>query len=164
MEDRYINPVVAYRIGYLSANDSSDFYDTAHRLMIHKKVLCPEELSCMGSIYRYGRGNVAVNKHAAIRCYEMAADQGHTASMVIVGNCYQFGDMVVKDYAIALKYLTLASKLNNPAAKCGLAHMYEHGEGVKINLEHAYQLYIDAAKLGSTHAIVICYSHNLDYE
>ena len=118
----------------------------------------------MANIYRYGRGNVAVNKDAAVRYYEMAADQGHVYAMTIVGNCYRFGDMVAKDYDIALKYLTLASTLNNPAAKNGLGSMYEEGQGVEINLAYVNQLYIDAAKLGSHYAVLKCDYHHLNYK
>ena len=116
LEDRYINPIVAYRTGYLSGNASSNYYNTAYHLMTHKKLLSPEELFYMATIYRYGRGYTQINCQESIRFYEMAADQGHTLSMVILGNCYM-GDLAPINYPMALKYYTLASNLNQPLGK-----------------------------------------------
>ena len=62
-----------------------------------------------------------------------------------MANEYLFGDIVPQSYEESIKYLNMAVKQGCPNAMCGLAKMYDFGEGVAQSFEKATELYALAA-------------------
>ena len=83
--------------------------------------------------------------------------------MFALGICYKYGDMVERNYDMAMMYFKLAIQLNNRNAKTELGVMYELGYGVEENKNYAYELYISAAKQGSPYAMMQCNYANVNY-
>lgn len=58
-----------------------------------------------------------------------------------------------KDFPNALQFFQKAADLGIADAACGLAVMYEEGEGVSVNYPKAMQLYLEAAHEGHAGAM-----------
>ncbi|MBQ5793628.1 MAG: SEL1-like repeat protein [Clostridia bacterium] len=84
----------------------------------------------------------------AIRCYKLAAEQGHAAAQYSLGYCYRNGYGVTKSDKEAAKWYKLAAENGDADAQCGLGYMYENGIGVGKNLSEAIRLYRLSAEQG----------------
>jgi TPR repeat protein len=147
LEDRYINGVVSYRIGY--CGDNNDFYYYAYHLFKNKD-LSPEELYYMAVLYDYGRGTIK-NTEKAIEYYKLAGDHYPKA--------YTHLGCIYRDYhndEIAVMYFEKAAALNDPHAQCHIAYILEHGYGIDKNDNRSKELYMSAAKGNNKYAINYC--------
>jgi TPR repeat protein len=80
----------------------------------------------------------------AIGYLEKAANQGHEAAQVALGESYFDGNGVEKDQKLGLEYLTRATKKDSPLANFFLGRQYLYGNGVPKNIDLATQ-YLSAA-------------------
>ena len=115
LEDRFINGVVSYRIGYCS--DNHDFYSNAYHLFKNKD-LSPEELYYMGVLHQYGRGTTK-NNGKAIEYYKLS---NYPKAYVNLGCAYRDSKLgFTRDYVTAVMYFEKA--LNHPDGQCHLIKM-----------------------------------------
>jgi TPR repeat protein len=84
----------------------------------------------------------------ALRWLRLAADGGHTASMVQLGFRHRFGDGVPRSFQEMLRWYRLAADSDDPVALGNLAVCYANGEGVRQDLARAFALRTRAAELG----------------
>ncbi len=153
LEDRFINGIVSYRIGYCYDN-TSHFYSNAYTIFNNKKDLLSEELYYMGCIYAYGKGGIAKNNEKAIMLYELA---NYPKAFVYLGCAYRDGTIgVIQNDVTAVMYFEKAVALNCSDGKCHLAYMLEFGHGIVQNSNRSKELYISAAKDNVNYAIVRC--------
>jgi len=150
LEDRFINGIVAYRIGY--CDDGDKFYTNAYTIFKNKKDLSPEELFYMGCIYAHGRGCITKNNEKAITFYKLSS---YPKAYVCLGCAYRDGTIgVIQNDETAVMYFEKA--LNCSDGKCHLAYMLEFGRGITQNSNRSKELYMSAAKDNDKFAIVRC--------
>ena len=75
-----------------------------------------EALYKRGESYCFGKG-VPQDKKEAMRCYTLAAEQGHAKAQCILGECYRGGNGVAEDMKEAVRWYKLAAKQNLAVAK-----------------------------------------------
>lgn len=160
LEDRFINGIVSYRIGYCD-NQYSKFFYNAYNIFIKQTHLSPEELFYMGAIYEYGKGGITKNNEEAIKFYKLSGDSGYSKAYVNLGCCYRDGTTgVIENHEIAVMYFEKAALLNLPSGKAHLAFMTEFGYGTTKNDNFSKELYISAAKDGDRYSIGRCNNMN----
>lgn len=161
LEDRFINGIVSYKIGYCGADK---FYYNAYNIFIKQPVLCPQELFYMGAIYEYGKGGVIKNYQEAFKFYKLSSDEGYIKADINIGCFYRDGSLgITKDYATAITYFEKAAKLGSPGGKCHLAYMLQFGLGIDKNFLLSKELYISSAKDGNIYAIETCKRYKFDF-
>ncbi len=160
LEDRYINSIVSYRIGFLSNDVNSEFYTTAYQLLMNKKLstLSGLELFYLGLILYYGRGGILKNQEESLKYYHLSGDKGYEKAYVNIG-CY-YRDINLEK---AVSYFEKGVSLNGRESKTHLAYMLEFGAGVKMDKPYAYQLYVEAAQQGNQYSIKKCEQLDLNY-
>ena len=82
-----------------------------------------------------------------------AAGQGYAKAQYQLGNYYNYGDGVEKDYAEAIKWYRKAANQNYASAQFFLGVCYAKGTGVEKDYLEAKKWYRKAAALGYTLAI-----------
>lgn len=153
LEDRFINGIVSYRIGYC-CDSNNHFFTNAYTIFNNKKDLSPEELFYMGCIYRYGKGGIAKNNEKALMLYEST---NYPKAFVYLGCAYRDGTIgVIQNDVTAVMYFEKAVALNCSSGKCHLAYMLEFGHGIVQNSNRSKQLYMSAAKDNDNYAISRC--------
>ena len=153
LEDRFINGIVSYRIGFCDYNGEK-FYDNAYHLFKNKKDLSPEELFYMGYMYHYGRG-ITRNTGKAIEYYKLAGDH-YPKAYTHIGLIYRIGMGVIQYNETAVMYFEKAAALNDPDGQCNLAFMLQFGDGIDKNAKRSKELYMSAAKGNNIYAIDQC--------
>lgn len=156
LEDRFINGIVSYRIGFCYGQISK-FYCNAYNIFKNQKQLSPEELFYMGSIYELGKGGVTKNNEKAIEFLKLSGDSNCPKACVKLGCVYRDGTIgIIRNYVTAVMYFEKATSLNLPAGKCHLAYMMEFGLGITKNSNRSKELYISAAKDNDEYSINLC--------
>ena len=102
----------------------------------------------LGTCYDYGYGT-AVDAEKASYWYLQAAEQDNADAQADLGYNYREGIGVAVDYQKALYWIQKAVAQNHPNAMVFLGSMYEHGIGVRQDDEESFELYKQAAELGS---------------
>ena len=92
----------------------------------------------------------------AVFWYQKAADAGHAAAMVALGDSYLSGKGIAQDNEQALHWYQEAAKLGNKEIQSALAGAYVasgdsylSGIGIAQDNEQAFRCYQEAAKLGN---------------
>lgn len=85
-----------------------------------------------------------------------AAELGHAAGMFQLGQLYETGQGVKKDYTEALRWYKQAAELGHAAGMFELGHFYETGQGVNKDDAEAMKWYKKAAELGRSDAMYRC--------
>ena len=90
-----------------------------------------------------------------------AAEAGDPGAQGVLGDCYQYGWFVKKDYAAAVAWYEKAAKEGNAAAQRSLGWCWSKGRGVGPSEKKAVFWYTKAAEGGDADA-----QHNLgvDYD
>lgn len=78
----------------------------------------------------------------------MAAARGHAKSINNIGNMYEEGLGVEKDYARAMEYYQDSLNRGYDFALTSIAYLYENRLGVEPDLEKAVEYYRQAAEKG----------------
>ena len=84
----------------------------------------------------------------------MAAESGNPEAQFQMGEHYQTGNSVVKDYEEAVKWYVKAAENGHLKSQCLLGDNYWHAKWGRKNLELAVQWYRKAAMQGDTHSQV----------
>jgi tetratricopeptide (TPR) repeat protein len=77
----------------------------------------------IGSIYYYGKNEIAINHVEAFKWYAKAAEEGDSDGMWRLGMCYENGMGVNMDWDMAREWYEKASKLGNKKAKNALDNL-----------------------------------------
>jgi TPR repeat protein len=177
LEDRFINGVVSYRIGYIYSTSSSDsdfplsnaemsvqFFRTAFRTLKQQVVttLSGLELFYIGAIYKDGKG-IPQNNEKALKYYELSCNKKFGKALVNIGCMYRDGDGVTLSYEKAVSYYEIATEIKYVPGICHLAYMLEFGFGIKKDTERAYKLYQISAACGENYSIDRCKILGLTY-
>lgn len=109
------------------------------------------------AIAQYNRGASyfnAQNYTEAVKCFRIAANQGHADAQFWLGYCYLkgLGDEHKDDY-IALLWLEKSAEQGNAKAQYYIGWCYENGRGRRIDKETAMQWYRKSAAQGYEKAI-----------
>jgi hypothetical protein len=104
--------------------------------------------------YELGRSLFAAKDYqAALDSYKRAYDLGNTRALYALGEMYDSGTGVDKDFARARFYYEIAAQQKFAPAIAALAAQYERGGATAVDLARALSLYQQAADLGDAHAI-----------
>lgn len=104
--------------------------------------------------YLYGYGTQKDEKKA-LEYLIKSADQKYVNAYLILGGLYVSDAYDFKNEMTGFKYLKLAVENGVPGSKIYLAHAYQYGEGVAIDLNKAFNLYHEEAEEGNTLAMVM---------
>ncbi|KAF8931133.1 hypothetical protein BGZ47_000230 [Haplosporangium gracile] len=108
----------------------------------------------LAEAYRDGTDGLSRNDEAAFAWYTEAATRGHAAAQVMVGDYYNEGFAVKKDFAKALEWYLRAAKQGDPTAQSHVGYYYRMGQGVKVDKVKAMEWFLKAANGGSQYARV----------
>ena len=78
----------------------------------------------------------------------VAIEDGKADAQFNLGNAYEYGYGVEKNYQKALDWYYKSAKQGDEVASNRIGSMFEHGTGVKANKFTAYEWYLTSAKLG----------------
>ncbi|KAF9549141.1 hypothetical protein EC957_004780 [Mortierella hygrophila] len=112
----------------------------------------------LAEAYKNGTDGLAQNDESALEWYTEAATRGHIAAQVIVGDYYNEGFVVKKDFSRALEWYMRAAKQGDVAAQSHVGFYYRMGQGVKVDKTKAMEWFLKAAHGGSQYARVHCAS------
>lgn len=95
-------------------------------------------------------------------CKELVkmAREGDVEARLRLGDCYQFGYGIPKNFKEAVRWYRLAAEDEHPQAQVELGYMYSVGRGVPQNYQEAFKWYDLAARQGHVFAqydLGICY-------
>ena len=82
----------------------------------------------------------------AYRICEPLANKGDPDAQYILGRLYEEGDVIKKNYAMALQWYKKSAAQNHVAGQYYTAHMYYEGLGVAKDYKQAYAWTVKAAK------------------
>ena len=113
----------------------------------------PQAAYNLGTLHRDG---VLLEKDlaAAYRCLETAAERGHTASRLILGQMHENGEGVPVTYSEAAYHYRLAALDGNTEALRRLIVLYLSGKGVSQDLDRATFWLMRLARSGQVEALV----------
>lgn len=109
LEDRFINGVLAYKIGYASNIKYNEFFYYSYDLL-NKSKLDSEESFYLAMIYDNGYGKTSRDDKKARQLYKLSAKQWNVHAMVNIGHHYR----LLGKYDKAKEYLEKAVLLNLP--------------------------------------------------
>jgi len=84
----------------------------------------------------------------AVQWYKLAAEQGNTSALVILGAMFEFGQGIEEDLTEALKWYKLAAAKNNLDAQYQLAQIYRYRRNFSQDFAEAARWYKLAAEQG----------------
>jgi TPR repeat protein len=73
---------------------------------------------------------VTQNQAEAVKWYQRAANKGHAAARLSLGNCYYLGQGVARNLTEAVKLYKKSAKQDFALAQVSLGNCYSRGEGV----------------------------------
>jgi len=85
---------------------------------------------------------------AAVKWFELSAEQGYAIGQNNLAVIYRDGQGVTQDYAVALKLFRLSAAQGYTVAQFSLAAMYANGYGAAQDYQEAYVWYALAAQQG----------------
>ena len=97
--------------------------------------------------------NSESDKSTVINLYKESIKNGNEVSMYNLGNFFDNGDRVNRDYLVAYDYYRMAAEHNYPDAQAALGWMYESGHGVPRDYYKSAYWYGLAAKNNQVGAI-----------
>jgi TPR repeat protein len=98
----------------------------------------PEAENAMGLAYlRLAPTNLSFYVQA-VECFQKAVDQGYVKAMNNLGNMYDYGHGVPKNWPAAAKWYRLAAEHGIPEAQANLGLLYLDGRGVTNDVVQAY--------------------------
>lgn len=84
-----------------------------------------------------------------IKCYELAAEQGHGLALNNLGALYSEGRFVEKDTKKAMEYYIRSAEKGCAEACCNLGYFYLYGKGGQVDYKKAYEYFSRGAMLGN---------------
>ena len=149
LEDRFINAIVSYRIGYCYdfTIDSKYYYKNAYDIFDSKtsSEISSEELFYKGCILINRKCGVDKNIDDAIKHFE-----SNSINLYIHIGIFSF---IKQNYIDAIHHFKKAVKLNCPLSKYYVAMMLKNGLGCDIDIKRSLELCKSAAEQGHLEAI-----------
>lgn len=108
----------------------------------------------LAEAYKNGTDGITQSDDSALEWYTQAAIQGHIGAQVAVGDYYNDGFAVRKDFARALEWYLRAAKQGDATAQSHVGFYYRMGQGVKVDKAKAMEWFLKAANGGSQYARV----------
>jgi TPR repeat protein len=119
-------------------------------LTLDNKKAIIKTMTSLATVYEEGRG-VESDIIKANSWRKKAADNGDAHSQAYIAELYRFGKGGFhKDLKKAYEYYSMSADMKCAEGIAGLSNLYFDGEYVQKNYEKAFQLCLEAAKLGST--------------
>ncbi|KAJ3095860.1 hypothetical protein HDU97_006456 [Phlyctochytrium planicorne] len=116
----------------------------------------------LGMQYLEGKGVVEKNFGAAVRWFELAANQNHAEAQLNFANRLDLGEGIDRDNEQAFVWFTKAAELGNAEAQNSLGICYEYGKGVGKDIVESAKWYTKSAEQGLARAqknLGLCYEH-----
>lgn len=85
----------------------------------------------------YSRERILENDFRLEECYAAATKEGDPGAQGVLGDCYQYGWFVKKDYTKAVEWYEKAAAQGNAAAQRSLGWCWSQGKGVGPSEEKA---------------------------
>lgn len=114
-----------------------------------KPAAAEEKVSADDAFQRGEKAYQEENFPEALRWYRMAAEQGHAAAQVHVGNLYTDGEGVSQDYDEALRWFRKAADQGDKEALNNIGWFYLSGWGVGQDYGQAMDWFKKAADKGN---------------
>lgn len=99
-----------------------------------------------------GFANYPLQKGLSVKDIEELAKQQDTEAQVIIANMYYTGNILPKDYAMAVKWYRLAAEQGVSDAEYMLGNCYYYGDGVSQDYTQAVEWFRTAASHGNVEA------------
>mgnify|MGYP000252688685 FL=1 len=94
-----------------------------------------------------------IDYNKAFTYYTRSAQLGNGIAICNIGDCYEHGRGVKKDFRMAVKYYKEAADMDIDIAQYSLGYCYENGWGIVKDMEKALEYYHKAADHGYEDAI-----------
>jgi len=107
----------------------------------------PEATYNLGTMHFYGV-SVPQNQDKAFGYFKTAAEMGHVASMVALGQIYGSPSFAGKDFKAAHNWFEIAARAGNPLAMRSLGSMSMEGIGTDKNEKTAFEWFERAGRIG----------------
>ena len=130
----------------------NDFDPGKKRVLERAKVGKADDQYAVGLMLLQG-SEMQQNYSEALKWFQAAANQGHTAAEVNLGLLYKNGRGVLQDFTQAAQWFQKAAAKGHPEAEYHLASLYKIGQGVKHDMKQAYAWYNLAAAQGYEPAV-----------
>lgn len=114
----------------------------------------PEAQYTLGSLFMQGK-LIKKNEDLARTWFQMASDNGHTASQGNLGIMYHKGLGVTKNPELAFEYAIAAARKGYAKSQLQVAQSYQFGWGVAVNFKEAETWYLKASKSGKNMVVQI---------
>lgn len=111
-----------------------------------------EDQYTVGLMLLRGDG-ISQNYGEAIKWFERAAKQNHSAAELNLGLLYKHGRGVLQDFSVAGQWFEKAARKGHAEAEYQLGTLFKVGEGVKHDMKRAYAWYNLAAAHGYEPAV-----------
>jgi TPR repeat protein len=102
----------------------------------------------LADYYRLGALGVPKDIPEAIKWFQTAADNDDSEAQFRLGDLYERGELIKRNYAEAKQWFLLAAARDNAAAELMLGMMYMNGEGVSKNYHQSAYWFQKSAKHG----------------
>jgi TPR repeat protein len=125
----------------------------------------PEALAFLARAYANGHYGLRYDRDAAFVYFKLAADLGHTPSLMAIGECYEKGDGVHQNIRKSIGIYAQAAELGDLDAHTRIAHLYSTAPFT--DLPYAFKHYKYAADNGDVDAqyrVAKCYSEGTGVE
>lgn len=122
----------------IDLNQSSYYYEKA------AKAGDVVAMYALGLYCLNGIGMMSRDVEQAVGWLEKAGENGYAEAWAALGELYDRGKYVKRDYAQALAYYTRGAEVLSPQSMLGAAKCYEYGYGTDCDEERAFHLYQEA--------------------
>jgi TPR repeat protein len=99
--------------------------------------------------FNYRGIETSVNVMKAFNLFLNASEKNHILAHYFVGNCYQYGNGIIKNEKLAFEYYEKSANKDFAHGQSEVACFYENGIGVKKDLKKAFYMYEKAANNGN---------------
>jgi TPR repeat protein len=103
-------------------------------------------------IHLWNAWGVERDLDAAVASFKRAVDLGYDAALWYYAQALVLGLGIGQNYAEGIHWLEIAAEKKDPQSICLLAELYRDGKGVRADAKRAFELYRQAADLGSGEA------------
>lgn len=111
---------------------------------------CSDAQAALGKVYMDGGYGLCKDTTEATKWCQMSAGNGNSTAMYLLGDMYEFGRGVEKNYAQAINWYRKADESGwHATARHRLGCLYESGQGVGQDFAEAAKWYRKAAKGGN---------------
>jgi hypothetical protein len=145
------DPVATFNLGVMYCRGLGISKDVSRGIHYFKKsgeLNNPNGLYCLAVMYNIGCQYIEKDELESMKLYLTASNLGDSYSMIEIGNMYEYGTIIQKEYDLAFEWYQRSAELGNTLAMLHQANMYLFGYGVEKNIQKSYELHVLGEKLG----------------